>query len=216
MHCINTSNKRSAGTAKISMTPFSLHDEFISVLSGSQLLDKHFLSVEPYLERKQRSTKEPPRKISQTKQESQTKEPCIVFVGPLLPNYINKAHIQTHFRECNDAITDIEFKGDRQRRGCHVLLTFKSSSSAMRAIDRYNRTFLLGKHKLRLNLYNPHRPMPSSASCPTLPVSTASAVHSPNIKSKRTSSTEKAKVLTSKGKTHSTDRMGKCGEVASN
>ena len=216
MHCINVSNKRPAGTAKVLITPFSLHDEFISVLNGSRLLGKHFLSVKPYLERKQRSTKEPPKNSSGTRQESQIKEPCIVFVGPLLPNYINKGHIETHFSEYNDAIIGIEFKGDRQRRGCHVLLTFKSSSSASRAIDRYNHTFLLGKHRVKLDFYKPRHPMSSSVSCPTMPVSTSSAMHSPSTKSKQTSSTEKGKISTSKGKIHSSDQPGTHGEVASN
>ena len=201
MHCINAFNKRPAGTAKISIMPASLHDEFISVLSGSQLLGKHYLYVEPYHERKQKSmyTREPPRKA---KQEPLVQDPCVVFVGPVLPNYINKTHIQAHFREYMDAITDIQFKGDRQRRGCHVLLTFTSSSSAMRAIARYNRTFLFGKHEIKLDLYEPHHPMPSSASCPTMPVSTASAVRTPNTKSKQASSIEIASSSILKDEAH--------------
>ena len=176
------------------------------------MLGKHLLSVEPYLDRKQRSTKEPQRKASQPRvsEEPQVKEPCIVFVGPLLPNYINKGHIQSHFREYNNAITGIEFKGDRQRRGCHVLLTFKSLSSATRAIDQYNHTFLLGKHKLKLKT---HRPMSSSTSSPTMPVSTASAMHYPNTKSKQKSSTEETKSPTSRDKINSLDQHS---EVASN
>ena len=202
MHCINASNKRPAGSAKISIMPASLHDEFISALNGSRLLGKHYLSVEPYYERKQRRTIEPPRKASQTKQKPLVKEPCVVFVGPVLPNYINRAHIQAHFREYKDTITDIQFKGDRQRRGCHVLLTFKSSSSAMRAIDGYNHTSLLGKHKIKLDIYEPHHPMPSSASCPTMSVSTASAVRTPNTKSKQASSTEIVSSSILKDETH--------------
>jgi hypothetical protein len=213
MHCINVSNKRPAGTAKVLIAPFSLNDEFISVLNGSRLLGKHLLSIEPYLERKQRSLKGPSKHFSETRQESQIVEPCIVFVGPLLPNYINKGHIQAHFRECNDAIIGIEFKGNRQRRGCHVMLTFKSSSSATKAIDRYNHTFLLGKHKVKLDYYKPQHPMSSSVSCPTRPVSTSSAMHSPNTKSKQTSSTEKGKIS---DKIHSSDQLGTHGEVASN
>ena len=216
MHCVNASNKRPAGTAKVLITPSSLHDEFISVLNGSRLQGNHFLSVKPYLERKQRSTKEPPKNSSGTRQESQIKEPCIVFVGPLLPNYINKGHIQAHFREYNDAIIGIEFKGDRQRRGCHVLLTFKSSISATRAIDRYNHTVLNGKHKIKLDIYKPRYPMSSSMSCPTMPVSTSSAMHSPSTKSKQASSTEKGKIPALEDKIHSSDQPGTHGEVASN
>ena len=216
MHCINVSNKRPAGTAKVLITPFSLHDEFISVLNGSRLLGKHSLSVKPYLERKQRSAKDPSKNSSGTIQESQIKEPCIVFVGPLLPNYINKSHIQAHFREYNDAIIGIEFKGDRQRRGCHVLLTFKSSSSATRAIDRYNHTFLNGKHKIKLDVYKPRYPMSSSLSCPTMPVSTSSAMCSPSTKSKQTSSTKKGKISTLEDINHSSDQLGTHSEVASN
>ena len=212
MHCINASNKRPAGTAKVLIIPFSLHDEFISVLNGSRLLGKHSLSVKPYLERKQRSAKDPSKNSSGTRQESQIKEPCIVFVGPLLPNYINKGHIQAHFSEYNDAIIGIEFKGDRQRRGCHVLLTFKSSSSATRAIDRYNHTFLNGKHKIKLDSYKPRYQMSSSMSCPTMPVSIPSAMHSPNTKSKQTSSTQKGKISTFKGKIHSSDQLGTHGD----
>lgn len=214
IHCMNVSNKKPAGSAKILITPFSLQEEFISVLNGSLLLGKHLLSVEPYQERKQRSTKEPPRKTSQTRREPAIKEPCVVFVGPILPNYINKGHIQAHFREYNNAITDIEFKGDRQRRGCHVLLKFKSSSSAATAIDRYNHTSLLGKHKLKLDFYKPHYPVSSSASCPTLPVSRGSAVPTPNTSSvsKQIPSTERAKVSNSS----SSHQQGTRDEVASN
>ena len=216
MHCINASNKRPAGTAKVLIIPLSLHDEFVSVLNGSRLLGKHSLSVKPYLERKQRSAKDPSKNSSGTRQESQIKEPCIVFVGPLLPNYINKGHIQAHFREYNDAIIGIEFKRDRQRRGCHVLLTFKSSSTATRAIDRYNHTFLNGKHKIKLDIYKPRYPMSSSMSCPTMPVSTSSGMHSPSTKFKQTSSTKKGKISSLEDKNHSSDQLGTHSEVSSN
>ena len=205
IHCINASNKRSAGTAKISIRPFSIHDDFISVLNGSRLLGKHVLSVEPYHERKQ-STKAPPRNASQIKQELQVKEQCVVFVGPILLNYINKADIQAHFREYKDAITGIKFKGNRQRRGCHVLLTFKSSSFATRAIDRYNQTVFLGKHKIKVDFYKPHHSMLSSASCPTMPVSTNSSMLTPSTKSTYVSTMTTAEVSSLNDKTYSSDQ----------
>ena len=215
MHILNVYNRKPAGSAKVLIRPLSLQDKFISILDGSLLPGKQgYVSVKPYYERKRTNNKEPPRKVPHTTWQPQEKEPCVVFVGPVLPHFINKSDIQAHFREHKDAIANIEFKGDQRRRGCYVLLTFKSASSAMRAIDRYNRTFVLGKHKIKVELYKPYRAMSSTASCPTMQGSTASSMHmlTRKTKSKQASSTETASTL--KDEAPSSDKVGTLDNTA--
>ena len=176
MH-INLSNRKQAGSAKVSIVPTTLQDKFVSSLNGSRLLGKYQVSVQPYYEQKGQKFKETAksyqpraqRKDLHTDQHPQKKEPCIVFVGSGLPHYINKSHIQEHFAEFKDAITNIDIQG---RRGCYVLLTFKSSSAAKKAIDRYHRSFLLGKHRIKVEVYKPQHPLSSPASSPAMFVST--------------------------------------------
>ena len=192
MHVFSTSNRKPAGSAKVIITPLSLRDKFISALNESCLWGKYSISVEPYRERKQVGTKAPQHR----RQQPQAKQSCVLFVGPVLPHYINRSHILTHFSECKDSITDVKFKADRRRRGCSVLLTFKSSSSAMNAIEKYNRTLLLDKHKIKMDLYRPHQSMSSSASCPTMPVSSGYTVLQPGgTKSEQPAEKSKSFVL---------------------
>ena len=148
--------------------------------------DKYRITVQPYRQQKSRQCKRTPTPTEQTPKSAQThqaqrktlcttqKEPCIILVGSRLPNYLNKDHIQKHFSEFKDAITNIEFKVDKSKRGCFVLITLKSSSSAMKAVKRYNHTSLLGKHKIKVELY---KSLPSSMSCPAIHGSTSESTH---------------------------------------
>ena len=181
MH-IHLPGRKPAGSAKVLIVPSRLQDSFITSLNGSHVQGKYRITVQPY---RGRQCKRTPIPTHQTPKSAQTheaqrktsfttqKEPCIILVGSRLPNYLNKGHIQKHFVEFKDAITNIEFKVDKSKRGCFVLITLKSSSSAMKAIKRYHHTFL-GKHKIKVELY---KPLPSSVSCPAMEESTPESTH---------------------------------------
>ena len=181
MH-IHLPGRKPAGSAKVLIVPSSLQDSFITSFNGSHIQDKYRVIVQPYRQHKGRQCKRTPTPTHQTPRSTimhqaqrktlctTQKEPCIILVGSRLPNYLNKGHIQKHFVEFKDAITNIEFKVDKSKRGCFVLITLKSSSAAMKAIKRYNHTSLLGKHKVKVELY---KPLPSSVSCPTMAESTS-------------------------------------------
>ena len=161
-------SQKPAGSAKALLSPSSLMESFICSLDGSLVQGKYRLSVQPYRQQKgwqqskERSKFDPlQRETSSTTQ----KEPCVVFVGSRLPNYINKGHIQKHFAEYKDVITNIEFKAEKQKKGCFVLITLKSQSSAMKAVKKYNHTFLLGKHRIKVELY---KPLSNPSSCPVM------------------------------------------------
>lgn len=178
MH-IHLPSRKPAGSAKVLIVPSSLQDSFIDSLNGSHVQGKYRITVQPYRGRQCKRTPVPTHQIPKTAQTHQAqrktlcatqKEPCTILVGSRLPNYLNKGHIQKHFAEFKDVITHIEFKGDKSKRGCFVLISLKSSNSAMKAIKRYNNTSLLGKHKIKVELY---KPLPSSMSCPDVDESTS-------------------------------------------
>ena len=67
--------------------------------------------------------------------------------------------------------------------------------------------FFLGKHKLKVDFYKPHHSMLSSASCPTMPVSTDSSMLTPSTKSRYVStSITTAEASSLNDKTYSSDQ----------
>lgn len=179
MH-VRLPNKMPAGSAKVLIAPPSLQADFISSLNGSRVQHKHRLSVQPYKHKGRLHYKDLPdriqrkmqRKASTISQFAEKKEPCKIFVEGNLPQNINREHLQKHFIEYKDAITNIELKSEK-RRNRFALITLKSPSSARRAIDRYNQTSLLGKYKIKVDMYRPYLPLSSSASCPDMHYSVA-------------------------------------------
>ena len=167
MH-VHLPSKKPSGSAKVLITPSTHQEKFISVLDQTCIQDQYRLSVQVYTPKTKYSNAMQKPYQPHLQRKANQKESFVVFVGSRLPHYINKGDILSHFSELKDTITNIEFKHERKGKTCYVLITLRSSNSAMKAIEKYNRTFLLGKHKIKVDMYNPQNPLSSSTSCPAM------------------------------------------------
>ena len=178
MH-IHVPSRKPAGSAKVLITPASLQDKIIADLDGTPLQDGYTLYVQPFRQpkRKQRNAwiksdhpHDRQQQLSCSDKSTVLEEPCTIFVGSSLPHRINESHIQNHFSELKEAIINVEFKSEKQGKGCFVLVTFESPQSARRAISQYHHTYLLDKHRLKVEMYKPQYPFSSHSSCPAMSI----------------------------------------------
>lgn len=127
-------------SAKVSIAPPALMEEFIKALHGTCLPGEfqQLLSVQPYVQKEDKCHK--------------------VFVGSGLPHTVTEEDIQMHFAKLKDEITNIEIKRERRRNTCFVLIAFRSRNAAKQAVDGYNNTILLEK-QIKVEMYQPERMM---------------------------------------------------------
>ena len=156
-------------TAIVAMTPASIGDGVISMLSGSLVDGKHKLTVKLHLKKKRRNrkpkdkpgadsaAKKSPRGKSAEASSPAKPSPSTasrrVFVGSNLPEYTNEQHIREHFVKFEKRIENIDLIRDRntkQFKGfCFV--RFSSAASAQAAIRELNHSTLLGM-RIRVSL----------------------------------------------------------------
>ena len=76
----------------------------------------------------------------------------IVFVGSGLPSFVSKCHLKDHFKDLSDNISHIRLIRDKETKRFkgHRFITFRSQESAQLAVNKYNKSLLLGKFKLKV------------------------------------------------------------------
>ena len=149
----------------------SREDEIISPLNGTVIMGKCTLTVEPFCPRNKKPIRKStsalsmsgasPEIVTQTCKGialSTESESCRVFVGARLPEYVTEQHIREHFREFNHAISKVDSVRDKHTNASkgYFFVTFQTEAYANMAIQTLNRSLLLGKHKLKVELQKSH------------------------------------------------------------
>ena len=75
-----------------------------------------------------------------------------VFVGSGLPSFIREHHLKDHFKDLGDDIVHIRLIRDKETKRFkgHCFITFRSQESAQLAVNKYNKSLLLNKFKLKV------------------------------------------------------------------
>ena len=75
-----------------------------------------------------------------------------VFVGSGLPSFVRERHLKDHFKDLSDDISHIRLIRDKETKRFkgHCFITFRSQESAQLAVNKYNKSLLLGKFKLKV------------------------------------------------------------------
>ena len=90
-----------------------------------------------------------------------------VFVGSGLPSFISERHLKDHFKDLSDDISHIRLIRDKETKRFkgHCFITFRSQESAQLAVNKYNKSLLLGKFKLKV-AFNKNPVLSESLSSP--------------------------------------------------
>lgn len=149
----------------------SREDEIISLLNGTVIMGKCTLIVEPFCPLNKKPIRKStsalsmsgasPEIVTQTCKGialSTESESCRVFVGARLPEYVTEQHIREHFREFSHAISKVDSIRDKYTNASkgYFFVTFQTEAYANTAIQTLNHSFLLGKHKLKIELQKSH------------------------------------------------------------
>lgn len=75
-----------------------------------------------------------------------------IFVGSGLPSFIREHHLKDHFKDLGDDIVHIRLIRDKETKRFkgHCFITFRSQESPQLAVNKYDKSLLLDKFKLKV------------------------------------------------------------------
>ena len=172
---INKATSKPIGSATVFST--SQGEDVIAKLNGTMILGKHKLIVQPYQQQSQNRIKKQSSFVSAKPSivpemadngNMSPTDSYQVFVGIGLPKYINEQHIREHFHEFNHLITKVDTIRDKRTNASkgNFVVTFQTEPYASMAIQKLNKSLLLGEHKLKVER---HKFQPNLVSSPNIP-----------------------------------------------
>ena len=71
-----------------------------------------------------------------------------------MPRFVRERHLKDHFKDLSDDISHIRLIHDKETKRFegHCFITFRSQESAQLAVNKYNKSLLLGKFKLKVEI----------------------------------------------------------------
>ena len=73
-------------------------------------------------------------------------------VFPQVPSFVRERHLKDHFKDLSDDISHIRLIRDKETKRFkgHCFIAFRSQKSAQLAVDKYIKSLLLSKFKLKV------------------------------------------------------------------